>query len=275
MASKASDPRDSLARRRLARNRPVLDCSHGGIGAGSNQVAPSLGPGQRARAHPQSRLRVATGQSSGANPWVRNKARVIRSRPNPSNRMRNLTVGGDDPERPSEVVEVAVGRGDRGRVLRRVDGRHDLEFECLGPLVLGQDAPDPPKKGSLATTVSTCRPSESRTSARAVARRPGARWRVWRRRRTPDRAAGKTASEPGPCWAHDGNTSRIRRSDLRLRAGFPSGSDERMADGGTQTHIGRLERRGPVTTRLRRSHQPLVGRIVTREGRHRPDHVGE
>jgi hypothetical protein len=62
-------------------------------------------------------------------------------------RVGHLTAGGDDPERLPEMVEVAVRRGDRRRMLSRIDRRHNLVLERLRPLVLGQDAADPPEEG--------------------------------------------------------------------------------------------------------------------------------
>ncbi len=58
-----------------------------------------------------------------------------------------LTVIGTDPEGRSEMVEVAVGRGDGRGVLFGIHRRHDLELERLRPLVLGQNAADPPEEG--------------------------------------------------------------------------------------------------------------------------------
>jgi len=60
-------------------------CPHGGVQwmrlaavrVDRNQPQPDPG------AHGQSRFRAAAGQSPGFNPWARNRARVIRSRPKP------------------------------------------------------------------------------------------------------------------------------------------------------------------------------------------------
>ena len=118
------------------------------MGAGSNQVAPSLGPGQRARAHPQSRSRVATGQSSGANPWVRSKARVIRSRPNPKQHEcatspSAVTIPNGSPKWSRWQLAEAIAVGCSAELM----GVTISNLSVSARLVLGQDAPDPPEEG--------------------------------------------------------------------------------------------------------------------------------
>ena len=137
-----------------------------------------------------------------------------------------LTAGGDDPERLPEVVEVAVRRGDRRGVLRGIDRRHNFVLERLRPLVLGENAADPPEEG-VVRHHRLDRPGRvSRGSPhRAAANGPDVAGLVHHRRRRPGRAAGRTASGPGRDSAPAGNTSPTRRSGVRPRAGCHATSD--------------------------------------------------
>ena len=64
---------------------------------------------------------------------------TMRSRPKPTHaRVRDAAARGRDPERDRQVVEVAVARDDRGRLLVARDGRDELELERALALVRGE-----------------------------------------------------------------------------------------------------------------------------------------